>query len=286
MLIDIPDEIEFKTAAENLINSAWNSLIKLISEYEILDDLGTREETLNQYWQLAKPELTTALAMVQNAVEFYLKGKILSISPYLLISMEPRNLPKSSNNSDVSFSRFRMLDAQDLIKVHNTFANTRLTEEFQTWFQEMRFLRNRIMHTVDRGISVTPNDLARSILLCHKFLAGDHLWLTTRYKYLDRSPEYGISLDDDLPNHTYIILALHREASKIIKGLTPADSIKFFNYDKKSRSKPCEACQKIFEQNEYFDSKWTDEFIDTIQSNQSGFGECIICSQVSDCLET
>ncbi|QXI32140.1 hypothetical protein [Pseudomonas promysalinigenes] len=286
MLVDIPDEIEFTIAAENLINSAWNSLIKLISEHEVLDDLGTSKETLTKYWQFAKPELTTALAMVQNAVEFYLKGKILSISPYLLISMDPRNLPKASNNSDVSFSSFRMLDAQDLIKVHNTFASTRLTEEFQHWFQEMRSLRNRIMHTVDRAISVTPNDLARSILLCHKFLTGDHLWLTTRYKYLDRSPEYGIRLDDGPPNHIYITLALHREISKIIKELTPADSIKFFNYDKKARSKPCQACQKIFEQNEYFDSKWTDEFIDTIQFNRSGFSECMICKQVNTILET
>lgn len=117
MLIDIPSELEFSVTAENLINGAWNSLIKLISEYEILKSLGSSKKTLDQYWTYAKPELTTALAMVQNAVEFYLKGKIISISPYLLISLEPRNLPKSSTNSDISFSSFRMLDAQDLVKV-------------------------------------------------------------------------------------------------------------------------------------------------------------------------
>ncbi len=281
MLIEIPSELEFSTTAENLINSAWNSLVKLISEYEVLEDLGSSNKTLNQYWVYAKPELTTALAMVQNAVEFYLKGEILSISPYLLISLDPRNLPKSSSNCDLSFSSFRMLDAQDLIKVHNAFANTRLSEEFQTWFQEMRSLRNKIMHTVDRAISVTPNDLARSILMCHKFLVGDHLWIAARYSYLDRSPEYGIRVEGGPPNHTYIILALHREISKIIKELTPSESKKYFNYDKKAHSTPCPTCHKIFEQNEYFDSKWTDEFINTLQTGQSSPGDCIICNQTT-----
>lgn len=284
MLIDIPSELEFSVTAENLINGAWNSLIKLISEYEILKDLGSSKKTLDQYWTYAKPELTTALAMVQNAVEFYLKGKIISISPYLLISLEPRNLPKSSTNSDISFSSFRMLDAQDLVKVHNAFANTRLSEDFQIWFHEMRSLRNKIMHTIDRAILVTPNDLARSILMCHKFLVGDHSWLAARYNYLNRSPEYGIRFEDDPPNHTYIILALHREISKIIKGLTPSESKKYFNYDKKAHSVPCPTCQEIFEQNEYFDTKWTDEFINTTQSGQSSSGECIICNQITTSL--
>jgi len=280
MLIDVPDPLEFKIAADNLMNSAWNSLVKLLTDHDIIDELGSKKETLNQYWIYAKPELTTALAMVQNAVEFYLKGKILGISPYLLISLDPRALPKNSSNSDISFTRFRMLDAQDLVKVHNAFATSRLTDEFQHWFQEKRSLRNRIMHTVDNAISVTPDDLARSILLCHKFLVGDHLWLKARFSYLNRSPEYGIMLNDDPPCDSYMVLALHRELSKIVRRLTPSESKKFFKYDKRIESKPCPICYQIFEKNEYFDSKWIDEFIYTIQPDQNGVRECIVCSQI------
>jgi len=49
-----------------------------------------------------------------------LKAKLVAISPFLLIAGNPSEWPKVLDETGVSFSDFRAIDAQDLIKVYNT----------------------------------------------------------------------------------------------------------------------------------------------------------------------
>lgn len=288
MLIDIPDSNDFYISAENLINSAWNSLIKLLENHEVFEDLRSDQKTIDQYWAYAKPDLTSALAMVQNAVEFYLKYKILSISPYLLISLDTRTLPKKSEINDISFSEFRTLDAQDLLKVHNTFSTDRLTDEFKQWFDEMRSMRNKIMHTIDKNFSVSPSDLARSILTCHEYLVGSNCWIKSRSSYLNRSPEHGINLSEDQSNDSYILLAIHREISWITNKLKPSEAKRFFKYNKRLATEQCSACYKIFTKCDFFDEKWTDTFIHTLQAKNDTDNEmeCVVCGHIATLSKT
>ena len=290
MLVDIPEPSDFYTSAENLINSAWNSLTKLLEHHEVFEDLGSKQQTLDKFWTYAKPELTSALAMVQHAVEFYLKAKILSISPYLLISLDPRSLPSKSETIDISFSEFRTLDAQDLLKIYNSFSSDRLPDEFKRWFSEMRTMRNKIMHTVDKSLSVDPGGLARSILECHEYLVGENCWIRSRISYLNRSPEHGegIVIDEDDQNDSSIHLTIHRELSLVIKKLAPSYTKRFFGYDKRLPSDVCPACYKAFSQNEFFDCKWIDPYVRTLQltTNPGSEAKCFVCGHVAGISQT
>jgi hypothetical protein len=285
MLIDIPESSDFYTSAENLINGAWNSLTKLLENHEVFEDLGSEQKAIAQYWVYAKPELTSALAMVQHAVEFFLKAKILSISPYLLISLDPRSLPRKSESIDISFSEFRTLDAQDLLKIYNTFSSDRMPDKFNQWFNDMRAMRNKIMHTVDKTLSVEPASLARSILECHEYLVGKNCWIQSRISYLNRSPEHGVGIgvDQDNENDSFIHLAIHRELSLITNRLSPSETKRFFKYDKRLPGTSCPACYKAFSKNEFFDIKWTDHYINTLQSknDSNGEAECFVCGHVA-----
>ena len=289
MLIDIPDSSDFYISAENLINGAWNSLTKLLQNHEVFEDLGSEQKTISQYWLYAKPELTSALAMVQHAVEFYLKAKILSVSPYLLISLDPRSLPSKSDITDISFSEFRTLDAQDLLRIHNTFSSERLPDNFKQWFNDMRIMRNKIMHTVDKTLFVEPASLARSILECHEYLVGKNCWIESRISYLNRSPEHGVGIGvgSENENYPYIYMAIHRELSLVINRLKPVDAKRFLKYDKKLLSAPCSACHKIFSKCEFYDGKWTDVFVQTLQkkSNIEGEMECFVCGYIAEVSE-
>jgi hypothetical protein len=279
MLTNIPDADDFKTSAENLLNSAWNSLIKLLENHKTFEQIESEKDAIATYWLYAKPELTAAAAMVQHAVEFYLKSKIISISPYLLISIDARSLPKNSETQNLNYSEFRTLDAQDLLKIHNSFSPERLPIEFKSWFGEMRSMRNKIMHTVDKTISVEPTELAILILKCHEALVGANFWIASRTSYLDRSPEYGVRIGDENENHPYILLAIHRELSLVINELKPSDSKKYFKYNKKLQSERCPRCYNIFTQCEFFDCKWTDDFVFTLQPKSDASMEmhCIVC---------
>ena len=283
MLINIPDADDFKISAENLLNSAWNSLIKLLENHQVFEQTGSEQDEIDTYWLYASPELTAAAAMVQHAVEFYLKSKILAISPYLLISIEPRSLPKNSETQDLNYSEFRTLDAQDLLKIHNTFSPNRLPIEFKNWFGEMRSMRNKIMHTVDKTISVKPAELAVLILKCHEALVGANFWIASRTSYLDRSPEHGVRIGDENGNHPYIQFAIHRELSLVTDKLNPPESKKYFKYNKKLHTELCPNCYKTFTQCEFFDCKWTDDLVFTLQqkSDTSTEMQCIVCNHTT-----
>ncbi|MBR9856762.1 MAG: hypothetical protein GYB38_03550 [Gammaproteobacteria bacterium] len=283
MLIDIPDENDFYIAAENLINSAWSSLTKLLEDHVVFEDIEAEETAKDKYWIYAKPELTAAAAMVQHAVEFYLKAKILSISPYLLIASEPRAFPRKSDSKDVSFTEFRTLDAQDLLKVLNTFSSERLGEDFKQWFGNMRLMRNKIMHTVDNNLSIKPSELAVAILQGHEYLVGKNSWIKSRTSFLNRSPEHGVKIGSTKEHDAYIHLAIHRELSLVINSLSPLYAIKFFKYDEISYSETCTTCYEIFSHCDFFDCKWTDSFVQTLQRRAELHEEmeCIVCGVVA-----
>jgi hypothetical protein len=283
MLVDIPDEKDFHIAAENLINSAWNSLTNLLENHFVSDDIDADDSSKDTYWIFAKPELTAATAMVQHAVEFYLKAKILSISPYLLITSDPRSLPKQCDSEDISFTEFRTLDAQDLLKVLNTFSSERLGDDFKQWFHDMRLMRNKIMHTVDNKLSIEPTELAVSILQGHEYLVGKNCWINSRISFLNRSPEHGVKIGSIEEHDAHIHLTIHREISLVLNNLSPSNAKRFFKYDKKSLSETCTTCYKIFSHDYFFDCKWTDPFVQTLQRKTASSEkmECIVCGNTT-----
>lgn len=149
MVLDIPSKDDFHQMGESLIQSAWESLVSLLKEYEEYAGYDENGDFKSKYFEYSKPTLMSAFTLVQQAVEFFLKGNIAGVSPYILIANDGKNWPKQADKSDISFLKFRTLDAQDLIKVHNTFCTHRLEPTFTTWFNQMRVVRNKIMHSVN-----------------------------------------------------------------------------------------------------------------------------------------
>ena len=189
MILEIPSKEDFFESAEDFLNSAWGEVIEIISEFDelfdLIDDDSLKDHDAEKYWKSAKQSLVTALALVQQSVEFFVKGRIASISPYLLISGNPSSWPKKSCSEDVDFSEFRTIDAQDLIKVHNTVYPEKLSDQFIQWNKQVRINRNKITHTVDKNIEVDPISIMDSILYVHQYFIGKHQWVNSRFKYLE-----------------------------------------------------------------------------------------------------
>jgi hypothetical protein len=97
LILDFPTKHDFFNAANDYLNSSWGSVIELITEFEELRGVFEDSEHENEskrYWNSAKQTLISATALVQQAAEFYIKGRISDISPYLLISGSPQSWPK------------------------------------------------------------------------------------------------------------------------------------------------------------------------------------------------
>ena len=93
MILEIPTSEEFYTSGKELLNFAWDTVVELLIDLDGLEDYGVdshdAEEISDACWKLSKRHLTTALSITQQGVEFILKGKIIDVSPFILIAGDP-----------------------------------------------------------------------------------------------------------------------------------------------------------------------------------------------------
>ncbi len=280
MVKNIPSEQDFLNVANGLLNSAWDSLIRHLEECTDHEYDQERNEKLIRH---TKPALSSAFTLVQQSVEFYLKGRICNVSPYLLIANEARSLPKNSDKQDIDFIEFRTVDAQDLIKIHNVFSESKLSSEFISWFNEMRLIRNRVMHTVDNNLAIDPEQLATSILLAHEYLVGVNLWIRSRYDYHNNNPINEPYFSNDEEKEADIYLDLHKEFGLVTGILKPASNKRFFAFNVKNRAIECNFCESKFLQNSFYDEgRWKSGFVSTMVHTGEKIPEykCFVCHNV------
>lgn len=165
-----------------------------------------------------------------------LKGRIAAVSPFILISGNPKEWPKGCHKSDTSFADFRMIDSQDLIKAHDTVAMMRLSDDFVTRFEDLRKKRNAIMHTVDKRINLHVIDVVSGILSMHKQLFPTDSWVQVRREFLERSPLAELHSTD------FVEPRVIWEFSLITELLKPGHMREFFNFNKRQRRYICPHC--------------------------------------------
>lgn len=282
MIIDFPTKDDFFNAATDYLNSSWDSVVELISEFEkivdLIDDSKHSVES-ERYWGSAKQTLISATALVQQAVEFYIKGRIANVSPYLLISGSPQSWPKGCSKKDVEFSLFRTLDAQDLLKVHDTVCGTRFTDQFVQWYEKLRVIRNKVMHTVDKSLTVKPVEVIEFILFAYHYFSDTGSWFESRKHYLDKTPVNSVQMFEEDNTESYTLNALLNEFRTVMEVLTPAKVKLYFNYNKTKRSLHCPSCYQVVSQMDFWDHEFIHDCAKTYQLTESeGSYECCICN--------
>ena len=172
MITEIPSADDFKQSGIAFLNLAWDSAAQLHFQFEDAkegywyeNEDAFEKEVPDQYWAAAQRPLATAVTLVQQGLEFLLKGRIAEVSPFFLISRSPAEWPKGCTSSDTRFADFKTIDAQDLVRVHDTVASAKLSEEIVKKFEFLRRQRNTIMHTVDREVRFTAFDIFRDVLV-------------------------------------------------------------------------------------------------------------------------
>ncbi|WP_438391194.1 hypothetical protein [Caballeronia sp. DA-9] len=237
MIIDIPTGIEFRSIGVALLNNAWDTATSLLIEIDDADyyDVDT-DEIKEAYWGAARIQLSTALSVAQQGSEFLLKAKIVEVSPYLLLAAQPRDWPKGCAATDTAFSEFRTIDAQDLVKVHNTIRTDKITETFIQRFEHLRKQRNAIMHSIDKKLSVHVSDLMLAVLQINAALGLEKNWARVRHDYLKTAPLSQMHSED------WADYRLVREFS-IVVDLLKADALEeYFLFNRKQRHYICPNC--------------------------------------------
>lgn len=232
MILDIPTEKDFYNKGFLFLNFAWDIIFDLLAEYEYkFGELN--KEHIEECWLKSQAKLAKSVALSQQGAEFLLKGKISKISPFLLLSGNPDNWPKKCDKNDILFSEFRTADAQDLIKIHDTVSEERLSENFTSIFRRLRKTRNSIFHSIDNKLSFTGKDIVIDILNITREFIGKDKWIEKRKGYIKKENH----VDDN-----YELLRIIQELNITIKMLENKELIDSFNFSKKNRRYYCPYC--------------------------------------------
>lgn len=273
MITEIPTAPEFQTAGLNQLYLAWQIAMQAVQDYEALDDRvdeADKESGSTEYWAKSQPALANAFGLIQQAMEMALKGRIASISPFLLISRDPKDWPKGVDTGAVPFSEFRTLDAADLVTVHNTFSSVPLSEQFRTFWDGVRRDRNKIMHSVSPK-SFDPATLVRTIMTAAQALFADVRW-PKRLLDMEAEGKYAAyGLDDGTRN------VVMRQIDIAVRHLTPAENKLFLSYDVRRRSYICPNCYSEANQD------WQDSWPALAQFPSKSRGQrvlhCVVCDE-------
>lgn len=238
MIIDVPTSKDFEQSGIGFLNLAWSNALDLLIN---LDDWGFGEEGKHgagreEYWQSGQRLLATAAALAQQGTELLLKARIAAVSPFLLLSGDPDKWPSGCNKKDIAFADFRTIDAQDLIRAHDTVCSVRLSERFKQSFESLRHLRNCIFHTVDHRIKVKVDDVVRTILSTSHNLVGPKQWLSKRRESLRSSP-VGASDEGE-----FVMYGMVREIKKLVSTLATSELDEFLGIKRKARWYLCQSC--------------------------------------------
>lgn len=221
------------------MNLAWENAISLtlnLKEWK-LEEADTDGEIREEYWKAAQRLLASGAALAQQGIELLLKSRIVASSPFLLIAGDPRAWPSGCDKTPTPFADFRTIDAQDLMRVHDTVHPKPLSDEFKRNFEKSRRLRNTIFHTVDRRAKVKVEDILRTIFIASEVLIGPQQWLKRRRQFIEETPE-------SVPNGGEFSQALLvRELVQIIELFGKAEVERFVGLRQRGRRYLCYWCE-------------------------------------------
>ena len=235
MITEIPSENDFSKASLNLLNLAWATSIQTLKDLRDADSEWVNEIT-TEYWEKCQPILGNALTLIQQAQEMAIKGRIASVSPYLLIMRDVRDWPKNSDKENASFSEFKTLDASDLVKVHDSVSAMSFDEDFKRLFNEVRVQRNQIIHQGRAGSKINIIDIVANIIKTASKLHSDKSWVSHRRLFLEND---NIATAHSIDHVDYVVLD---EFQIVTDLLEPAFCKKYLGFDKKTRSYICPQC--------------------------------------------
>lgn len=246
MIVEVPTSGQFYTAGVNQLYLAWKIAIGTQQALTRIGAAADDREAAEEYWHSVQPELANAYSLIQQAMEMALKGRIAAVSPFLLLSHDPRECPEGVDTKDISFGEFHTINASDLLNVHDSVVEPALGEGFGAFWDDVRRERNRIMHSTTR-VPFTANQIVRAILRAAQTLFADMPW-PDRLLAQEAGQKYAIFGMDD---HVYSSVV--GEIGCALDLLTPADARDIFGFDKGRRAYVCPQCYVSAERDFAFD---------------------------------
>lgn len=151
------------------------------------------------------------------------------------LAESPSRWPSPYDGHTITFSEFKTVDAQDLVRLHDTVRDPQLSPDFKAKFEALRGKRNTISHSIDKRLHVHTVEVIETILFLHKTLFPNENWAKTRAKFIETYPD--AALDSEFSRNNAC-----RELEVVFELLPPAAVKGLFGIDKKQHLYICPGC--------------------------------------------
>ena len=149
---------------------------------------AVRDSGLEEYIAATLRQRSTCVLLLFTAIEFLLKARIASVSPYLLLD-SPNTWPKPDSEGQIHFDDMRTVAANQLIRVANTVTNGCLDDRFQRLFNKLRKQRNALIHAGSNRVTPTPEQIITDALSVAEHLIGPMHWLSIHRDHAQAPPQ-------------------------------------------------------------------------------------------------
>jgi len=243
VIVNVPSWEDLRTISLQLYFKAWAAAVEIVTEFDdVYTDGLDWEDEWKGYIEASQADLQSIYTLIQQSQEIGIKALIARVSPFLLLKRHETK-PTAPGGSTYDFSDFPTLDASELVRVHNVFCDTKLSDEFSTDFETLRRERNKIAHIGLFNKTLTPDHLIEVLIKQFQELYKDRAWLVERVFFISkhRWADYG-----DYDKWSPVGAALY-ELWKTLPRVTPKQFEAIFGRGPDEKRLICPACGPALE---------------------------------------
>ncbi|RTQ45722.1 hypothetical protein EJV47_24870 [Hymenobacter gummosus] len=171
MIINQPNSEEFQKLAHNCLAQAFNLIFEMDKAIFDFGEKALKEDV----WKYSQGRLNTAVVLIHQTIESFMKASICETSPLLLLEGRRKDWPVLPGQDDRDFNDFYSTPAEALLRTYAATTKRSLSPDVVDHVEAIRTLRNRIVHGISRT-ALTPKKLIEDILDTFLLFEGPDVW--------------------------------------------------------------------------------------------------------------
>jgi hypothetical protein len=269
MITNLPSSEDFEKLGKNCLVQAFDIVFE--TDKIVFEQFGEKA-LLDDVWKYSQGKLNTAVVLIHQAIESFMKASVCRTSPFLLLEGRRKDWPVLPNQDDKDFNDFYTTPAESLLRTYAATAEATLNAEIIGHIEEMRKLRNQITHGISRT-ELAPKKLIENVLDTFIFFMGKDAWWREMFDEHLGSP---------LATHLGFGLVLARFPERLDYVEALLGKTKFnqqFNENTKARRYLCPFCKIQWDmvlKDDQYPYRWA--FLSKIEADNEWVVTCLNCT--------
>jgi hypothetical protein len=178
MITNLPTHDEFERLAVACLNQAFDIVYKADKYTRHFQEDGVQEKI----WAYSQSKLNTAIVLIHQGIEAFMKASICDTSPLLLLEGKRTDW---AGPQDKDFNDCYTVPAESLISTFLATSSATINQGLTQHIEEIRVLRNQIIHGLPNR-KLNPKSIIEKLLYTHTYFQGkDAWWSSLRAEFLE-----------------------------------------------------------------------------------------------------